>query len=309
MRILLTGASGLVGSNVAAAATRRGHEVLGITGTWTGPAIPGLRACARIDLSNLGALTTAVLEFFPDAVINAAAVPESARCEADPDASRVINALVPGRLAELAHHLSCRFVHISSDQVFDGTRAPYSRDDRPSPLGAYARQKVESEQLVLAAAPEFAVTIRAPLLMGNSPGGRRSVHERLFADWAAGRMVRLFTDEIRQPCAADNLADVLVELCERREVNGVFHWGGAEAISRHGLGMRIATHFGLGAAGRIEAATLASSPMAGTRPADLSLDLRPLAGMLKTRVQALDEQLDELRIPESARSWWAAFSK
>lgn len=306
MRILLTGASGLVGSNTAVAAERRGHTVHGIFGSWSGGAIPGLVSAARIDLRDLAAVTTAVLGFFPDAIINAAAVAEPARCEADPDGSRVLNVLLPQRLAELAHHLSCRLVHISSEQVFAGTRAPYAVGDAASPVNTYGRQKVESEQLVQAAAPGFVATVRAPLLMGNSPGGTRSVHERLLADWAAGRTARLFTDEVRQPCTAENLADVLVELCERDDMGGIFHWAGAQAVSRYELGLRIARHFGVPVAGRIERARLAGTPAAATRPANLALDLKPLAGRLTTRVQTLDEQLDGLRVPASARAWWTA---
>lgn len=309
MRILLTGASGLVGSNVAAAALRRGHAVHGIIGSWDGCAIPGLASVARVDLRDLAAITATALEFFPDAIINAAAISEPARCETDPDGSRALNVLLPQRLAELANHLSSRLVHISSEQVFDGTRAPYACDDTVSPVNVYGRQKVESERLVHAAAPHFAATVRAPLLMGNSPGRARSVHERLFADWTAGRTARLFTDEIRQPCTAENLADVLVELCERTDMCGVFHWAGAEAVSRHDLGVRIARHFGVPAEGRIEPALLAGSVAAASRPADLSLDLKPLAGTLTTRVQTLDEQFETLRVPHAAREWWSSLPK
>lgn len=307
MRILLTGASGLVGSNTAVAAERRGHTVHGLTGSWGG-AIPGLATAARLDVRDLAAVTGAVLEFFPDAIINAAAISEPVRCETDPEGSRALNVLLPQRLAEIAHHLSCRFVHISSEQVFDGSRAPYSRSDAVSPVNAYGRQKVESEGLVHGAAPESAATVRAPLLMGNSLGGARSVHERLFADWAAGLRVKLFTDEIRQPCTAENLADVLVELCERLDMNGIFHWAGAEAVSRQELGARIARHFGVPTEGRIETALLAGSAAAALRPANLALDLKPLAGFLKTRVQSLDEQLESLRVPRAAREWWSALS-
>jgi dTDP-4-dehydrorhamnose reductase len=309
MRILLTGASGLVGSNTAAAAERRGHTVHGIVGSWNGGAIPGLASVARVDLRDLAAVTAAVLEFFPDAIINAAAVSEPAGCEVDPDGSRALNVLLPQRLAELAHHLSCRLVHISSEQVFAGTQAPYAVTDATSPVNTYGRQKVESEKLVHVAAPDFAATVRAPLLTGNSLGGARSVHERLFVDWAAGRVARLFTDEIRQPCTAENLSDVLVELCERADVRGVFHWAGAEAVSRHELGLRIARHFGVPASGRIDEARLAGTPAAATRPADLAFDLKPLAGRLTTRVQTLDEQFETLRVPRAARAWWNALPK
>jgi dTDP-4-dehydrorhamnose reductase len=283
--------------------------VLGIIGSWNGGAIPGLASVARVDMRDLAAVTSAVLELFPDAIINAAAVAEPARCEADPEGSHALNVRLPQKLAELAHHLSCRLVHISSEQVFSGTRAPYARKDAVSPVNVYGRQKVESERLVHGAATKFSATVRAPLLLGNSPGGTRSVHERLFADWAAGRTARLFTDEIRQPCTAENLADVLVELCERADLCGVFHWAGAEAVSRHELGLRIARHFGVPPAGRIEEARLADSPTASSRPADLALDLKPLVGRLTTRVQSLDEQLGSLRVPQAARSWWSALPK
>ncbi|HUG12442.1 MAG TPA: SDR family oxidoreductase, partial [Opitutaceae bacterium] len=259
MRIFLTGASGLVGSNTAVAAERRGHIVHGIVGSWNG-AIPGLATTARVDMRDIPAVTAAVLEFFPDAIINAAAMSEPARCETDPDGSRALNVLLPQRLAELSHHLSCRFVHISSEQVFAGTSAPYAVTDPTSPINTYGHHKVESEKLVHAAASEFAATVRAPLLLGNSLTGARSVHERLFAEWVAGRTVRAFTDEIRQPCTADNLADVLVELCERRDMNGVFHWAGTKAYSRHELAVRIARHFGVPTDGRMETSLLAGTP-------------------------------------------------
>src|SRR5262249_49119929 len=136
--------------------------------------------------------------------------------------------------------------HLSSEQVFDGTKpTPYARTDAPSPINLYARQKLESERAVHAAAAEFAVTLRAPLLMGNSVSGKRSTHERLLADWAAGRTPRLFVDEFRQTCTAENLAEVMLELCERRDFVGVFHWAGAELIDRHTLGVRVREHFKL----------------------------------------------------------------
>ena len=77
---------------------------------------------------------------------------------------------------------------------------PYSAGDPVSPINLYGRQKIESERAVLAAAAEFAVTLRVPLLLGNSATGQRSNHERLLADWAAGRTPKLFVDEFRQPC-------------------------------------------------------------------------------------------------------------
>lgn len=306
MRIFLTGASGLVGSAFARAAARRGHEVVGVVGGFGGE-IEGVAKKIALDLADETATSAAVLDVFPDAVVNGAAVSTPEACDADPARAQALNVALPALLAWLAHHVGARLVHLSSEQVFDGARTtPYSAGDTPSPINLYGRQKLESERAVRAAAPELAVTVRAPLLMGNSPGGKRSLHERLLGDWAAGRTAKLYTDELRQPCTAENLAEVMVELCERRDLTGVFHWAGAELLSRHALGRRIREHFKLTETqASIVAVTRAETPDAARkRQACLALDLAPLAGKLKTRPQTIAEQLGELKVPPPVRDWY-----
>ena len=306
MKIFLAGASGLVGSAFAQAASRRGHTVIGTVGTFAGE-LAGLTTRMPIDLGREDAVTGAVLDTFPDAVVNCAAISVPEQCEADPARAQLLNVALPALLARLAHHVSARLVHISSEQVFDGAaERTYAPGDRPAPINLYGRQKVASEQAVHAAAPEFAVTIRAPLLLGNSASGQRSLHERLFAEWAGGRTPRLFTDEFRQPCSAGHLAEVLLELCERGDLRGVFHWAGTELVSRHELGRRVREHFRLNEQeAPLEAVARASNPAATRkRPARLALDLAPLAGTLKTRPQSLAEALEELNVPAASQNWY-----
>ena len=305
MKILLTGASGLVGAAFAEAAARRGHRVVGVVGR-AAFALPGLAERRSLDLEDAAGVTTLALEVFPDAIVNCAAVAEPAACDADPVRAQALNVSLPAMLAKLAHHLSARLVHISTEQVFDGATPPYAVGDAPRPLNLYGRQKLESERQVHAAAPEFAVTLRAPLLTGNSPGGTRSLHERLLADWAAGKAPRLYRDEIRQPCTAGNLAEAMVELCERRDLAGVFHWAGAEALSRVELAKRIRAHFKLSpeAAPITEANRADDAAATARRPADLRLDLKPLAGLLKTPIETFDAQLDQFVLPAPVREWY-----
>lgn len=306
MNIFLTGASGLVGSVFARAATRRGHRVTGVVGGYTGE-LEGVARKLAVELTDEAATSAAVLDAFPDAIVNCAAVSVPEQCELDPARAQAMNVTLPATLARLAHHVSARFIHLSSEQVFDGTKTtPYGAGDATTPINLYARQKVESERAVAAAAPGFAITLRAPLLMGDSPGGKRSLHERMLADWAAGKTPRLYTDEFRQPCTADNLAEAMVELCERREVLGVAHWAGTELLSRYALGVKLRERFKLTEKqAPLTAVTRAETPDAAKkRQACLALDISALAGKLKTQPQSVAAQIEGLKVPPPVREWY-----
>ena len=306
MNILVAGASGLVGSAFARAASRRGHRVVGIVGRYAGE-IEGVAQKRAIDLANEAATTAVVLDVFPQAIVNCAAISAPEQCDVDPALSQALNVSLPSTLARLAHHVAARLIHLSSEQVFDGTRTTrYAVNDPVSPINLYGRQKLESERAVHATAAEFAVTLRAPLLLGNSASGARSNHERLMADWAAGRTPKLFIDEFRQTCTAENLAEVMVELCERNDLLGVFHWAGSELISRHALGERIRDHFKL-TTSHAPLASVARTDVpdaARKRQACLALDIGPLVGKLKTRPQTIAEQLESLQVPPPVRTWY-----
>ena len=302
MKILLLGASGLLGAAFAQAAKRRKHEVIGFVGAYA-EAVEGLDTCAPIDLNDLASLERTVLELFPDAIVNCAARSIPSECEDNPQETRRINVEVPQKLALLSRHLFARFLHISSDQVFDGREPPYRIHSTPNPPNEYARQKLESEEAVLELSSEFASVIRAPLLNGNSPRGNRSLHEMLFHSWSHGESTSLFVDEHRQPCLVDNLAAAMVELCERNDLRGLLHWGGSTKLSRFDMGKAILERFGLPDS-LIASARRGDNPAFAHRQADLSLDLQPLAGALKTRPQSFSEQLETLIVPPPYRDWY-----
>lgn len=306
MRMLVTGASGLVGGAFVQIAAQAGHEVVGVVGQYAGD-LPGVSRRIAVDLSREDQVASIVAELRPDVVVNAAAVSEPAACDSDPVRSQRLNVDLPTWLAGLATRFGFRFLHLSSEQVFRGDRAPYRREDPVDPINLYARQKVAGELAVHAAAPLRAATVRAPLLAGNSPSGRRSLHERLLADWAAGRTPRLYVDEIRQVCHAGNLAAVLVELAQRPDLTGVFHWAGAEPLSRYELGLRIRAHFDLDErrAPLVDVRRAEDPAAAAVRQADLTLDLAPLHTVLSVKPETFAEQLAQMTVPFALRDWHA----
>lgn len=297
MKLAITGASGLVGYHAARACLARGHEVHAFVHNRE----PGLPAATlhRHDLTEPENAVQPLLELFPDVIIHAAAVSNPGDCDADPARAEKLNVALPRRLAQIAHHLGTRLIHLSTDMVFDGTDAPYRSTDLPNPVGLYGQLKLLAEREVLEHGVDDVTVLRITLVTGDSPSGSRSLHEKLFQAWAGGETTRLFTDEIRQPVAAANVGEVLAELCERRNLHGIFHWAGNETISRWDMGVKIIKHFGLP-----ERLITPGSCAELKRPADLRFELSPLLGKLKTAPLSFDNQLPLMTVPAASRAWY-----
>lgn len=288
-QILITGASGLVGSHLIRRAAGR-FDALGLFQSFAPRGLPG--RFAPCDLTDEASVASQLAAFRPDIVIHCAAMADSDRCQAEPALARRLNVDATRIVARLARQAGAKLVFLSTDVLFDGRKgAPYVEDDAPKPLSIYAQTKVEAEGIVRSEAGSWA-TIRTSLIYGPSPRGNRGVDERLGIAIRAGRPIRLFVDEFRAPISAANLADAILELAGSPHT-GVFHIVGGERLSRYDIGMTIARHFGWPTA-TIEAKRIAEVPMDPPRPADLALDTGKARAVLKTRLLGLREGLEQL---------------
>lgn len=293
MKILLMGASGLLGHCYALAAIRRRHQVTGLFNTQV-PKAKGFAETVHLNAHSLEELQTLCLDIWPDAIVNCAAISNPGSVEANPQAAHKINVDLPRTLAQLSMHLGARLIHISTDMVFDGkSQEPYRSTDMPAPTNLYGQTKLMAEREVLEHNTEDPVVLRLPILMGNSPGGQRSLHEKLIQAVQSGETPKLFCDEIRQPCSVSNAAEVMLELTESRKLHGIFHWAGNEPLSRFEMGQRILKHFNL-PEDTIEPIQQEDATVCTNRPANLSFNLYPLVSKLKTRPLNFKAQLEEL---------------
>ena len=304
MKIIITGISGLLGHALWKEAARRRHHCIGIYGRFPiKPINPDSQQTLSMDLTSADLIERLILDEFPDAVINAAAISNPESVDKNPKLSEDINVSLPKKIAQLCHHIGARFFHYSTDMIFSGQENhSYISTDLPDPTCLYAKQKVAAEKLILAVAAPEAIILRIPILSGNSPQGNRSIHERILHKISSGIPPKLYTDEIRQPISADNVAQLTIELLERSPpLSGIFHWAGCEDHSRYDIGIRIMQHFGL-SENRIKPIKIEKEDV--IRPRFLKLDSNLLQSKVRTRPDSLSLQLSNLSIPRTLFKWY-----
>ncbi len=180
-RFLVTGASGLLGLNFSLQFADR-HDVVGIVHRNRLMGVPF--QVVQANLSEPGKTMDLLREFKPEVVLHCAAMANVDACEDDPEKAYRINAEVSGEMAGFCAQQGIRFVHISTDAVFDGRLGNYLEEDLPNPINAYAETKLAAEHLVTAANPN-AIIARVNFY-GYSLFGRRSLGEFFVNHLAAG---------------------------------------------------------------------------------------------------------------------------
>jgi dTDP-4-dehydrorhamnose reductase len=284
MRVLVTGAGGLVGGELAVRLAA-GHAV--VAAEHATPAPPGLTRIP-LDLEDRASIERALAAARPDAVVHCAALADADACERDPGRARRLNVDASAALAAACRRDGIRLVALSTDLVFAGDREAAGESDPARPILAYGLAKLLGEAAVLDAAPSAAV-LRVALVSGRGHGPRASATESIAWALRAGRGVRLFTDQFRTPVDTHSLADAIDRVL-RREAAGRFHVGGPERLSRHALGLRVARVLGLDPAG-IEPVRQADQPIGLPRPADVSLDSSRAERELGWRAALLEDAI------------------
>ena len=244
--VLVTGATGLVGSFLAASAPAE-MRVVGVT---------------RHDADLADAAATAALfdRARPDVVIHTAYSLRSIERDVTVASRHVVDGC-------LAH--GAELIALSTDVVFDGEHGPYGEGDPVAPVHAYGRAKAVMEADIAARLPSAAV-VRTTLVCAVDPPDPRSAW--VLDGLLSGQPPTLFTDELRNPVRADDLAAALWSLVAVDPVGraGIWHLVGAEALSRYDLGVLIAEWAGLDPS-TIVAAQSASVPGNEPRPRDCRL--------------------------------------
>jgi dTDP-4-dehydrorhamnose reductase len=274
MRILVTGASGQLGSYLLDQLIPGSHEVVAWSGSTRGSR--GGIPYKPVDLDDEGAVASGLQEANPDVLIHAAALSSAEAVHRDLGRGCAVNVAGTQLLARWAARNDRRMVFTSTDLVFDGSKSWNREDDPAEPILDYGRTKRAAEPLVLAI-PRGLVA-RLSLLYGFACSPREGFFDRAMAAVRQGQPRTFFSDEFRTPVHYLTAARILIRL-GLSEATGIVHLGGRERISRYELMRRAAIALGLDPS-LIGSNRRADVPSAEARPADTSLDTSRLSELL-----------------------------
>lgn len=244
MRILLTGANGLLGQKLVTLLQGMEDVELIATGRGKNRNPDGSYSYLRADLLNHTGLRTFFQFTPPDVIIHCAAMTQVDECEVNREACWKINVEATENLVDYARENGVYFLYVSTDFVFDGLSGPYREEDLPSPVNYYGISKAKAEELVLNANIGAAI-VRTVLVYGVAHDPSRSnIVLWVKKNLEAGKPIKVVDDQFRTPTLVEDLAYGCWQVVKNRKA-GIYHLSGDEMVTPYLLALKVADFFGL----------------------------------------------------------------
>mgnify|MGYP001209747208 CR=1 FL=1 len=291
MKIFLFGPSSSLGQAYKKAAKRRNHTVYSIHNRLESSQVMDDSESVSIDFSDPSAIQKLIFSEWPDVIVNGL----KSMNTADEKEMVAINVTLPTYLAQISHHLSARYIQLSSTQIFDGSNdSPYRSTDKPNPTDFIGQTLLLGEKAVLNHNTQDPLILRIPEMLGNSMGKHTENHtynERLLRIAHSSERIKVQKQRYIQPTSANNVADLLLELSERRDLHGIFHWAGREVIDEYSFAKMILSNAKIrNPEDRIE--------VLSDEKRNFSIELSPLKEKVKTKALSIPELFDDLNYIE-----------
>lgn len=278
MKILLTGASGLLGSHLAEALSKS-NEV-----TRAGLSrIPD--GGVKLDVSRRDEVQTFFGDGEYDAVVHAAAIPSPEQCAKDPAAAYLVNTVAVEYLAEACADNDMKLVYVSTDYVFDGSEPPYREDSRPAPVNLYGRTKLAGE-FAAKSAPRWLVT-RIPALWGEDPDNPKANQKAFLDQYRRGEPFSAEDVLVRHYSLAADIASAIA-FCVDKGMMGTVHLSARESQTKAELARAVGRFHGFDPALVLDAGVPVD---AEPRPFDPTLDPSLYESLGGPHIRGLSEVL------------------
>jgi dTDP-4-dehydrorhamnose reductase len=300
-KILVTGASGLLGSNLTLEAAKQ-HQVIAVSHTHS-LRLESAKTFAT-DLSIPENAVQVINEVVPDWVIHCAAETNIDRCELDPERAFRLNRDMARWVARATRAVGGNLIHISTDAVFNGLKSNYMEDHVPQPINVYGQSKLEGELAVSEEDPG-AIIIRTNFFGWNAVE-KKSLAEWFLAHLEEGRTCRGFTDVFVKLLLVNDLAGIILRILEST-CEGIYHIVGKDCVSKYDFGVHLARIFQLDE-GLIQPIEVEYLGLSAPRARNLCLDTSKIKNSLGLEMPSVEDglqrffKLRQMDYPEKLRS-------
>lgn len=289
LKILITGASGLLGSKLAKIAVKNGHKVY--SGYNKNRPMSGIPA--KFDISDEEAVNKEFEKIKPEAVVHAAALTDVDKCEIEKKFAWSVNVKGTENIAEATKEHEAFLVYISTDYVFDGDKGMYKENDECNPINHYGLTKLEGEKRIIELMDKWCIA-RPSVIYGSIPAaGKVNFALWLLERLRKGERVDIVIDQWVSPTLNTSLSEMLLETLEKM-LTGIFHLAGATRVSRFEMCELIAETFELDVS-PIEPVRMDEIPWETNRPRDSSLDISKARNILHNKPLEINNALKEFR--------------
>jgi len=284
MKFLVTGSSGLVGSQVVKDLTKQNHTVYSCYHNEK----PEYGTPVLLDLTDQDKIIQTLQETKPDRIIHLAAMTNVDLCETEKELATKINVKATEILAKQAAKHQAFFVYVSTDYVFDGIKGMKKEDDSTNPLGFYGKSKLEGEFTLNKLASSWCIA------RTSTPFGihhkKKSLPLWIKENLEAKKEIPVLVDQFTSPTYVPNLSKMLIEVATR-QITGVIHLAGATRISRYNLAELVADNLSLDKKFLIPT-KIDEMDWKAQRPKDSSLDVSLATEILNEKPQKIEQSLE-----------------
>ncbi|AEV97361.1 NAD(P)-dependent oxidoreductase [Niastella koreensis] len=292
MKVLITGANGLLGQHLTKLLLDKNYQVVATgRGESRLPFEPsGNYSYHSMDIANAFDTYAVMNRERPDVVVHAAAMTQVDECELQPEQCDRINVQGTAQILTDAETFSSHFIYISTDFVFDGEKGNYSEDDEPLPISLYGFTKLQAESMVQTSELPFAI-VRTCLVYGNLLKGTRSN----IVSWAKdsleqGKTIQVVSDQVRTPTYVGDLAKGIVLIIEKK-ATGIYNISGKDWLTPYDIAIKTANKYQLDA-GRIVKVDASTFKQPGRRPLKTGFVIEKARKELGYEPMSFDEGLN-----------------
>ena len=294
MKILVTGANGLLGQTIIRLLLEKQYEVIA-----TGKGEDRVDANSSpgyiykdIDITDGPVVERLIMEHRPSIIVHAAAMTQVDQCELNKQDCYNINVTATRFIIDAAKAVNARLIFVSTDFIFDGNNGPYSENDEPAPVNYYGSTKLVAEKAVMESGLDYAIA-RTILVYGSVPAtGRTNIVGFVRQNLEANKPIKMVTDQVRTPTFVDDLAKGIILIIEKNG-KGIYHLSGEQEMTPYDIAVETAKYFGLNEA-LISKASTDDIKQPAVRPAKTGFNISKAKKELGYQPKSFREGLGDL---------------